>query len=59
LQCYAQEGTGGAQSHLRHLLGEIFQAGQRPGTALDLIEDDQIQAAVDGPIEVKLQFVGE
>src|SRR3990170_3867627 len=57
LQRHAQEGTGGAQSQLRHLLGEIFQAGERLGAALDLIEDDQIQAAVDGPVEVKLQFV--
>jgi len=57
LQRHAQEGTSGAQGHLRHLLGEIFQACQRPGAALDLIEDDQIPAAIDGLIEVKLQFV--
>jgi hypothetical protein len=56
LQRYAQKRSGSAQGQLRHLLGEIFQAGQRPGAALDLIEDHQIQAAVDGPIEVKLQF---
>jgi hypothetical protein len=57
MQRNAQKRSGSAQGKVGHLFGKIFQTGQRPGTALNLIEDDKILMRIDAPVEVELQFV--